>query len=442
MAAVTCKVGSVAANTSTGNQDVTVETGFGQPQAGVIWVTKATADNTETVHGQICVGMFDDAATPNQVAMGMFSRDNVATSNTGRWTDQAAVLVLADETAAGNQALGNKLLDVSMPARTGWPTDGFRLSIDATDGTAYVINYIVYGGGVNAQLDTVTLNTASVNVTTSWQATAWISGLNTLASTTDANDAYLSLGFASFDGVSTFKHACATYYSDDAQGTCLMEAGSWTNGLWNHHSGGAVRSRATITASTSSLYTVTRSEGTSNRTGYILALNFDDATGVDVGNYTTPTATGTASVTLSWEPCFFGFISNLIEDGSEDAIQTSAVNMVGGLGLGAVSYDGTTSAERAGSVRDDDAATTMDNSCRVADATVSQADVSGTLDSRAIFDSAGASSITFDWTTAPSTAQRLPWLAIENTAAGGGGADVGWMHQSIKRPQQRALASM
>lgn len=125
------KVGSFALNTTTGNQSIT-GVGF-QPKAMYFYFNTATSD-----------GGSDSNSTGFGMAISSSSRGTVAfrgqnganPTSAGRRTDNTKCLTFID--ASGNAIAAADF--VSLDA------DGFTINITTSDSTAYIINYIAFGG--------------------------------------------------------------------------------------------------------------------------------------------------------------------------------------------------------------------------------------------------------------------------------------------------------
>ena len=147
---VTVRTGSFALNTSTGTQNVTVETGWGQPAAVVFWGSANATEDADASGLGMFFGATDSEATPNHWVCAHASQDGSGNSDTyGRQTTDECIMIL-DHTD------GTVLAEATISATSSWPTDGFQINIGATDATAYIVNYWAVSSDASALAGTDT----------------------------------------------------------------------------------------------------------------------------------------------------------------------------------------------------------------------------------------------------------------------------------------------
>lgn len=143
-----------ALRTTTGTQDFTFS-GFGTVVGFMVFLTRATADDTVAAEAATSIGLCD---MTRQRCCAQKSRNNVATTSNHRaaLNDKVAALIKPDGSG----------YDVEV-AFSSSITDGVRLNVATTDGVAYLCTVILFGGpDMQVYVDTVDLASGAANSTT------------------------------------------------------------------------------------------------------------------------------------------------------------------------------------------------------------------------------------------------------------------------------------
>jgi hypothetical protein len=127
------RVTQVACNTSTGNQDITIN-GIGTPKAAMFYLTPAIAQNTAVDHARLSVGATD--GTNSRVIHGR-TRTGVTTSDTRRRGRTAAVCQMYAGTATTIEA------EASFSQ---WITDGVRINWSTAPPAGWLLTVVLFGG--------------------------------------------------------------------------------------------------------------------------------------------------------------------------------------------------------------------------------------------------------------------------------------------------------
>ena len=221
-------VGTFNTPAGTGVQDVTVASGFGQPDLVLFPVSWNGSDPPVTGNGDTCIGFGVKQASANGRCIRWGSNDAATTQASHQGIFNNRALHLGDAAAAE--------WAFELTADSAWPTDGFRT------------NFITKVGGGNWPVDFLAIRfSADVTVTHGEAAAATVlNGTNTLASsgtpklalllntrqtaanavdTTSTNAAAFGIGMV--DGAGNERYAGA--YDDDAQGTASVTGTYQTN---------------------------------------------------------------------------------------------------------------------------------------------------------------------------------------------------------------------
>jgi hypothetical protein len=407
--------GRFTLNAGVGTQSIT-GVGF-QPKAYILFVTKASVDDTDSATGEsiLSIGMTDGTT---QFCMMSGSEDNQATNDVGRrgMTDE----VLCSFDAQANQTVDGEANHVSMDA------DGFTINIgdDFTDPASPLVHYIAFGGD-DLSVDAGTVDLADV-VDTSVDVTApgfepdvvitsFLGVLLDLDGDTSNDVHSFSLGWA----VNPDRQASGNQFSMMTAGRDGQTGGDSYSRFDNVRAGTSHRDSAidasyeigTFDASGFDVTTRLAPATTNEIMGY-LALNLG-ATNPQV--YTTARTARTASgndveTGAGFQPIF------LMGIGSAAVTTANSNTNAGSMAVGIT--DGTNSLSL---MRfDDDALNPSNNANRVTNTQFMSANSdSGAIDWEATFTSFDSNGWTINYGNAAGAAYQNAFLAIGNSLAAG-----------------------
>ena len=416
--------GRFTLNAGVGTQSIT-GVGF-QPKAYILFVTKASVDDTDSATGEsiLSIGMTDGTT---QFCMMSGSEDNQATNDVGRrgMTDE----VLCSFDAQANQVVDGEANHVSMDA------DGFTINIgdDFTDPANPLVHYIAFGGddlSVSAgTVDLADVVDTSVDVTAPGfepdvVITSFVGVLLDLDGDTSNDVHSFSLGWA----VNPDRQASGNQFSMMTAGRDGQTGGDSYSRFDNVRAGTSHRNSAidasyeigTFDASGFDVTTRLAAATTNEIMGY-LALNLGSANPqVYTTARTARTATGNDVETgAGFQPIF------LMGIGSAAVTTTNSNTNAGSMVVGIT--DGTNSLSL---MRfDDDALNPSNNANRVTNTQFMSANSdSGAIDWEATFSSFDSSGWTINYGDAAGAAYQNAFLAIGSSTAGiafGGSAGSG-----------------
>jgi len=296
-AAMQFRVGSFAANTSTGNQSIT-GVGF-QPKAVFFWGNKQTADGNAT-DAELFIG----AATSStqRWALWQAAHNTSGTSNAHRIRENAACIEIRDlPSVPTNASTANGRADF-----VSFDSDGFTINWSDAPTAAYIIHYAVWGGTdiTNAKAGIFSSATSSGNQTVTdpgfqpgFVLLAQISNTGELvANDTDVVHAQLILGLAAGGGSYTL--AAQTENNRTVFDNYRYQSSSR---FYTTVDNQADVDAATFVGFTSTGWTMNWSTVPAGDPVHYLALAGGQYA---VGTYTTQTVTGTlnAVTSLSFDP--------------------------------------------------------------------------------------------------------------------------------------------
>jgi hypothetical protein len=415
---------------TTGTQDLEI-TGFGQPQVAIVRIVGAEDDDTypkTTIDCMYNLGFTDDASTPNCVATGGSSEDGVASSNT--WSRSSSGRICDYFTLTSGSLVTQQ---ANMSAKASWPTDGIQIDWTAKDtqAVAMLVTFIKglddYKVGVHDF--TFSAENDTEDVALGFAADVVIVGGQTLnAFPKNLGNVYFGQGMAAWNGAS-FDQFSHTRYSRTAR----------TNGeVWSIMRNDAVYTNMTITGTETSSYEITgrdsmNLEFTARNSGsdldhalFYLAMSqadWEHKVIVDAN----PTSTGNDAKTgVGFVPDHvFSIQTNLETLNSRDGTDES-----NGKAWGV--FDGTN--EWTVGCSDEDGSATMNTDSWIDDSALYCDDAGlGTRDYVATFVSFDADGFTLNYTTVPTTANYVGYLAINTGSGGGGGGSAGQMDYYRRR---------
>ena len=293
---VTIDVVRVAANTATGNQDITGSLGGLTPKAALFILSGAVTDGTARDDSTLSYG----AATgvSNEWAVGGFFKHGLTTTDGTTWNINDGCIAIYDEADSPNP--------VARANFVSFLTNGVRINWSDAPDVAHLITVVLFAGtDLSAHANWISvLNTTDLKSDTTdpgFEPDVLFTALD-CGHTTPRTDGtiivhqYFSLGLVHNDGVGgVTQYSSATNWPGN-QGTTvhigdvrddygIVEVAASLD--WGGEFGSFVSNGFSIT---------TRVTGGNNREVYYLALKFGSLSSW-VGPYTTPTTTGADSIT-------------------------------------------------------------------------------------------------------------------------------------------------
>lgn len=384
---------------STGTMDFTVP-GFGTPKAALFFVTLAATNDAVQSYTIYGVGGTDGT---RQWSHCFFSLYDVATTDTKRVTSDADVLSYI--TGA---------YDVRAQFSS-WITDGIRINVSQNSGSrTSLVTCILFGGSdltayattvAQAALDADTIVTPGFEV----NALLAFNGRRPANEVVFANQANLSLGFASYDGATIRQNGFVFGAQDNAAasypftrlidgGMCPLEGPVYDHLELN-----------SITSTTFKLKTKTNTvrTGESDVTG-VLALGLANGGKAWTGVVDVGTSTGSVLYNgADFLPVYAFAIPNLTE--AADAFYSNTDVRAGSFGFSMI---GASEQFFHGAMEDGGADPTR-NYCISSDKPLRLYDDAGSaLQIAGTFNAFGTGGVTLDITAAPSATKKMPILFI------------------------------
>lgn len=391
--------------TGSGTTDFT-STGFGTVAAAIIIVCNANSTNNPEDDAVLGVGFWDGT---NQRAVGIKCTDNLASSQTGRSSNDASCLLHGDNTT----------FHYSVSA----VTDGIQLTMDVDNTSLQRYATVILLGGVSASVGTFTPN-ATQNATQASGSLGFAPELvffvcigATTADTAALGQAIFSFGLAATGITNRCVLWCSETATANEEADILFSENRCVGQIFN----GATSWTGEITALGADSFTMTtRDGGSGSDVCFYLALGGDLS--AEVGTLTTPTSTGNNDTALGIDPdALLTFLTTAT--GTTLASDSSANGLNIGMADGAGQYSHSTFVE--------DAAANM-NTGSVASATAlvnldtssggSRADmIDGTV-------TLGTAKFTINYSAVDGTARKGWYVAFGETTGGGGGGANPWYY--------------
>lgn len=292
----------VALNTSTGNQDITIS-GLGSAseiKAAMFIVSNATADATDTDHAKISIGFTDGT---NHRVVGNHSRHAQASTDILKiGTTDEVIQIIADD-GSGVDIEANFVSFI---------TDGVQINI-GNEGAALLCTVILWvGTDVNAEvgdfLPNITVDLTTV-VTAGFEFDHMIAvGLFNNTTFDDLSDDTFApnLGLCSNDGGGSFTQGCVTTSEAHNSPAGSPSSKMRSNRVMAQVAGGGEAGAWEVTAATSSNFTITTRNATTQAiTGYLI-ISYGGAVNHWVDNdQSSPTASGDRDTTdVGFQPQF------------------------------------------------------------------------------------------------------------------------------------------
>lgn len=397
--AITAKV--VANTLATTGDTAFTSSGFGTPDAAIIFVSRGNTTNNPATNAQMSAGFW--CADPAQAGVAFASQDAVGTSNAGRYGgDVNAAPVLSSDVAS---------LVVQYSAAS--TTDGINLSVAAGSTTINRhASVLLLKGVTNAHVGAINLGTgtSAINVTAPGFRADLVLFLGAWAADeTVSASARFTFGAAKIDGADTVTQGCVVLESrDNAAATDTSTA------IHNDVAAAKILSTAlgaeiSVSANANG-FTVTPSADSASNVLYYLALELPSPNDSYVGVVDTQTGTGN----LAYDVTAFEPLALLLAGTMCTA--TGTLTEAGSMHLGMA----TSGSQWGTTFIDEDASDPSDNE--------SYADTSnilnipsavGSTDTIARLDSLDADGWTLNYSDGSASARKMLAIAIGNSSAGG-----------------------
>ena len=409
---VTVAVTRVAANTSTGTQDITTtDLGGLTPKAVLLIATRCVTDATAADGAGFYTGAADGT---NEWAQGYEEQHAQASMNSAEEQDTTAnrILTIYDGTAA-DVVEGTANFDSFI-------TDGVRIDWTDAPASAFLITAIFFAGtdlSVHAGSQTLG-NTADalIGITSvGFEADVLIT---TVLEGTSTQNPGLGLGIVHNDRAGTVTQRSVAFKQRDGFGSSavatIMRDGECITKLLNTDALDWFGAAQTFDSSGFDIQLGNARTPGNHHIGW-LALRFGASPVVSskVYTYTTPTATGSnTDAGAGFEPQFVLYLAQ-----RSATVDTLEGDTDGGM-IGVVAVDADETYTQ--SISSEDAAADS-NTQSLSDNKVNLPTHTGAASMEADFTSFGATGVTWDWTAVNATARLWPALAIGvNTAPAGG----------------------
>lgn len=399
---------------TTGTQDFT-SSGLGTITGCVVLLSQASVNNTETSHAQISIGMADGT---RQRVVSANAEDGQTTEDTQFESQNAAVALLCTPGTG---------VDVVRVSFSSFITDGVRLSVDLTDGVAYIASVILFGG-CTCEVTDITITGIGTEATATLGHSEQVKGVIVAGCGASSNSATsggmrFSFGFSSYSGSITQR--AISRLGGNGTATTRHSANFASDrvgvGDLNITTGAEVFGGEMTTMSTGSIGITGRGSSASNRNFICLCLSgFSE--NLYVGDFNTASSTGdSAYSSIGFKPqCIVGASSIL--DSAESNNGTGR-----GGGIGAFGWDrrgpGPSSVTNHLSTTDEDNVGTSREKSWSNNVAIESYSETGSLIARSTLVSFDTSGFTLNWSTADATNQRRNiFMAFQEE---GGGVSIG-----------------
>jgi len=388
--------------TSTGTQSYEVS-GFGTPQAAIIFVSESNTTNNPEVDVGFGIGLADGT---RECFITNWANDNVGTTDTARHNNTTACAVLANSASTTH----------IVASFSAWSTNGITLNFTTVNTSAHYISVMLIKGCTNVRVDSAALSTTGTNTisTVGFKANFGLLLSTGNSGLTQTSNAICSFGAFHNSSTDTITQGVAEFYSVDAGGTDVSGVMTRNDAAIGQLFNGSQTWAGAIQNVSASGFDV--NTGAGNPGGdYIFYLVADtgDTDGVKISIEDSPTATGTWSVTSP------GFTSQGALMGLTTGSAVNTVNDADPVAFGVNMFDASNGACFACDV-DDAAATTNTQSNYSSTNEIQLYNGSGghTLLMEGAFSSFNASGYDFSFpTTVDGTARKWLSVAIKAPAA-------------------------
>lgn len=400
-AQVTIGVARVAANTSTGNQAITVSMGGATPVAALIMATSATTDATAAAHAVLGVGWA--VSTSSRVAFSAESQDNVTPINIAQALSTSLMVKTYTGAGAGTQDAAADFVSFGADTVTiNWS--------DAPAAAVYLHVVAWYSASMSAYNGSVGLGTgtSAIDVTSpGFEPDAVIAMYRTGDLT---NSWEWSMGFASNDRAGTVAQRSVWMAEQEAATSNLLMRSDDRGVIVDGNGAGGLSWYAALGSFDSQGFSVTPSASSGSSTMYYLALRFDNAGDAKVYSYSTPTSTGSASDTgAGFTPAGVIYLTTLLE-GATNAGAGITDGKAGTWGLAAIN----SSAQWSSTVTRQDNVNPSNTQSLSDDQAFNVPLHDGTAGVVGTFSSFGGSGATYSYATVTGTAKWWPAIAFKS----------------------------
>ena len=318
---------------TSGTGDFTI-TDFGTPKAAILFVTKATADDTITADAALTVGFTDGT---RHVSVSMSSQDAVATTNVNRAVSDSHALYILDPSAAAG-------LDGSLTAS--FITDGVRLTVDNAPAAAYLCSVVLIGGSdvANAYViehDDFGTGTSAVTVSgvgggapfTPDHIFALCQALGN-ASPGQSGNTIFSFGTSDFTN-----HAGLLIGARDGQSATAADALISDTNILGRVFAGSNSWNVAASNPQSGSFDVTPTADAGTSVGYFLCLEYSNSPSISIHDTSIPTSGSVNEEDPAFEPAFMMQVNCQGPTAKNSLYSTSSGN---GIAPSIILYDGTT----------------------------------------------------------------------------------------------------
>lgn len=386
---------------ATGYADFT-RSGFGTPDCAIVYFVGATTGtNPQTAVANLSVGFWKSSA---QNAVSIRSTDATTSSNTAQATDDALSGLLID--------YNSDVIEAKWTA--GSTTDGLRITLSSGTGYALQTTVVLFKGLKNHAAGVATFNgTTPVVVSTGFKPTAIFTACTERETDGISAGARISLGIAHNSSAGVLTQRCVSHESPDAQSTAQIVNTSTNEDVIykTYYNNGAANATGVVQDLTSSDFEFVASSALAFRIHYLaIELTNPDDFHLSTQDAATSTGNGTA-ISVGFQALACGTLTT-----RETSVNGTSTSPTGSLSIGVMDAS---PQGRSFVYSDEDAAATADTSSRYADSKIiSIWDHTPAIDAEASVATWGATSLTFNWSDAASSAWKYILWAIGPDASG------------------------
>jgi hypothetical protein len=385
---------TTAVNTSTGLQTVTIGGMTKTPLAAMVFLTNGTSDNVLQASGVFSFGAVDSSGS--QMSSVVVSPDNLATSAASRRLINTFGIIYSDTTTQSR--------NISFDA---FVSGGIRFDVATTDGNPVTATFVFFTDDdiISADVGIVALTTTPQTITTGNPTSAVIT--TSVGNGNSSNSTHSILSFGISTNEATDKNSGVFFWDRDGQPATSDGLYRSDTAAFGQVFNGSVTWTGGIGSYTATGFDVTTSGSvSSDEIGY-LALEFKSGVEFSLFAEDGPAATGTLAFTQAHTTEFALMVpSNIEVIGSVDSTNAD------GLGVYIASADGTVSH----SFSVEDTADPTNNKSLYSESRFKDLEAGSTTLTDGTLTTLG--SLTFNFTTAPSTAKKWFGLSVGSSAGG------------------------
>ena len=385
--------------TSIGNVSFEVS-GFGTPQAAIIYVNRAASGANPRVHAALSCGFTDGTLESTN---SFSATDAVGTMVTDRYSDLSNVINLG---LSGSTSVEGSF--------SSWATNGITINFGKVSTIGFFVTVVLIKGCTNVKVGSLGLGTGTSAVdinTVGFKPNLVFTTCTGNSATSNTAHAILSLGVAHNNSSDVVTQGQVAFSSVDGGAAEVASVVTRDDSCTGQLHSGAQSWRGSASAFDSSGFSITPNASAGSDIFYYLAIDTGDADGVDISVINSPTATGTLNVT---DPAFEPQLSILFM-GMGSTTNTIAASDPMAMAVGV--FNETT--ETCHGIDVDDAASTSDTQSNYATSAVQvYSFASGhTLRDAATLTGFTANGYDLNFTTAGSVAKKWLSISIESSAA-------------------------